>query len=113
MGQVQTGWHGVDLRVASVSAYLPSAEDNNAPFMGTTAEGGHGIAPPPLTPKEEADLRREQAEAQRMDAFDRRIVWDAEEGLADMDADGEADDGRLSRMVSPLSKLILTILNRR
>jgi meiosis-specific protein len=91
IGQVQTGWHGVNLLVASVSGYLPSAEDNSAPFMGTTAENGHGVAPPPLTPKEEADLRREQAEVQKQDSRKRKIVWDAEEGLAD--ADGEADDG--------------------
>ena len=92
IGQVQTGWHGVDLRVASISGYIPSAEDNNAPFTGTTM-GGHSVALPPLTPKEEADLRREQVEAQRSDALERKVVWDAEEGLADVDADGEADDG--------------------
>ena len=94
IGQVQTGWHGVDLRVASVSGYLPSAEDNNAPFAGTTATGGNSLAAPSLTPAAEADLRKQQAEAQKHDALERRVVWDAEEGLGDVDAEGEADDGR-------------------
>lgn len=102
VGQVQTGWHGVDMRVASVSAFLPSAEDNNAPFMGTTG-GEPGGAPPVLTPVEEATLRKQQVEAQRQDAEERRVVWDAEEGLSrastDVDAEGEADDGVPYRVV--------------
>ena len=93
MGRVQTGWHGVDLRVASVSGYLPSAEDNNAPFMGTTVTGGNGITGPPLTPAEEVETRRQQNEVQVRDALNRRIAWDAEEGLSDLDAEGEMDDG--------------------
>ena len=92
VGQVQTGWHGVDLRVASVSGYLPSAEDNNATFAGTTVTGGHGPAQPPLTPAEEVEVRRQQNEVQVQDALNRRIAWDAEEGL-DTDADGELDNG--------------------
>lgn len=99
VGQVQTGWHGVDLRVASVSGYLPSAEDNNAPFMGTTITGGHGPAAPPLTPAEEVEVRRQQNELQAQDALNRRIAWDAEEGLSDIDADGEADDGWLRHVL--------------
>lgn len=61
--------------------------------MGTTAGGGNGLAPPPLTPAEEADLRKQQAEAQKQDALERRVLWDAEEGLGDVDAEGEVDDG--------------------
>lgn len=92
IGQVQTGWHTVDLRVASVSAYLPSVEDNNAPFLGTTADGRY-LNAPTLTPKEEAALRLQQLDVQRQDAAERRVVWDAEEGLGDVDAEGEDDDG--------------------
>ncbi|KAI0344853.1 DNA-binding protein [Trametopsis cervina] len=92
VGEVQTGWHSVDLRVASVSAYLPSAEDNNAPFLGTTI-GGQNVIPPTLSPSEESALRAQQSEAQRQDALERRVVWDAEEGLGDEDADGSDDDG--------------------
>ncbi|KAI0699230.1 HORMA domain-containing protein [Cytidiella melzeri] len=91
VGQVQTGWHAVDLRVTSVSAYLPSAEDNDAPFLGTTA--GQNLGAPTLTPAEEAALRLHQTEAQRQDAMDRRVIWDAEEGLNDVDAEGEDDEG--------------------
>ncbi|CAL1707531.1 unnamed protein product [Somion occarium] len=88
IGQVQTGWHGVDVRVASVSGYLPSLEDNNAPFLGTTS--GNGPLPPPLTPTEEAVTRAQQVEIQKKDANERRVVWDAEDGMGD--ADGEYDD---------------------
>lgn len=61
--------------------------------MGTTATGGQGAAAPPLTPAEEVETRRQQNEVQVQDALNRRIAWDAEEGLGDLDADGEADDG--------------------
>ncbi|KAJ3558173.1 hypothetical protein NM688_g1079 [Phlebia brevispora] len=93
VGQIETGWHGVDVRVASVSAYLPTLEDNNAPFSGTTVQG-NGLHAPPLTPAEEAETRLQQIELQKEDAQKRHVVWDAEEGLADADAEGENDDGR-------------------
>ncbi|KAH8107944.1 HORMA-domain-containing protein [Cristinia sonorae] len=89
VGSVQTGWHGVDVRVSSVSGYLPSLEDDNAPFLGTTA--GRGPAAPALTPAEEAASRIQQAQVQRLDAAERKVVWDAEGGLSDTDADGEED----------------------
>lgn len=98
IGQVQTGWHAVDLRVASVSAYLPSAEDNNAPFLGTTVDG-QNLCAPSLTPAEEAALRQQQSEAQREDARERRVVWDAEEGLGDIDAEGEDDEGAYNTLL--------------
>lgn len=109
VGQVQTGWHGVDLRVASVSGYLPSAEDNNAPFMGTTA-GDTSALTAPLTPAEESEIRRQQAEVQLQDAQNRRIVWDAEEGLADVDADGEVDDGQLHAIIHSSNGLPITAI---
>lgn len=76
VGSVQTGYHGVDVKVASVSGYLPSAEDNNAPFLGTTDGNPFGV--PPLTPAEEAAMRAQQIEVQRHDALERRVVWDAD-----------------------------------
>lgn len=79
VGFVHTGYHGVDIKVTSVSGYLPSGEDNNAPFLGTTDRSL--FAAPPLTPAEEAAQRAQQIEAQRQDAMNRRIVWDADEGL--------------------------------
>ena len=80
--------------MASVSAYLPSAEDNNAPFLGTTADP----YAPMLTPTEEIALRNRQAEVQRQDAEGRRVVWDAEEGLGDTDEDAEGEDDEGERM---------------
>lgn len=103
VGQVQTGWHGVDLRVASVSGYLPSAEDNNAPFCGTT--DGNGRHAPPLTPAEEATARLQQMALQKQDALERNVVWDAEEGLGDIDA--EAEEGAHGTMFSPFSLFTL------
>ncbi|KAJ3480231.1 hypothetical protein NLI96_g8494 [Meripilus lineatus] len=89
IGQLQTGWHGVDVKVTSVSGYLPSTEDNDAPFLGITARNGQAVHP--LTPLEEASVRAQQAEAQRQDAMQRRVVWDAEDCLVEMDLDGEGD----------------------
>ncbi|OJT02515.1 hypothetical protein TRAPUB_6932 [Trametes pubescens] len=88
VGSVQTGYHGVDVKVTSVSGYLPSAEDNNAPFLGTTS--GNPFGAPPLTPAEEASMRAQQIEIQREDALERRVVWDTDIELADMNgSEGE------------------------
>ncbi|KAI9065377.1 HORMA-domain-containing protein [Trametes sanguinea] len=81
VGSVQTGYHAVDVKVTSVSGYLPSGEDNNAPFSGTMT--GNPFGAPPLTPAGEAALRAQQLEAQRQDALERRVVWDGDEGLLD------------------------------
>ncbi|KAF9246385.1 HORMA domain-containing protein [Melanogaster broomeanus] len=88
IGNVETGWHSVSMKVVSVSSFLPSStEDNNAMFTGITAR-----SPPKLTPIEEARLRVEDAQLQRSDALKRTVVWDADE---DEDAQGEevSDDG--------------------
>lgn len=81
------------MRVASISGYIPSSENNSAPFSGTTA---YGINPAPLTPAEEAVNRLQQIEVQKEDAQMRKVVWDAEEGLGhieeDVDAEGENED---------------------
>ncbi|KAI0333593.1 HORMA-domain-containing protein [Cubamyces sp. BRFM 1775] len=79
VGSVQTGYHGVDVKVTSVSGYLPSGEDNGAPFLGTTSANPFGV--PPLTPVEEAAMRAEQIHIQRQDALERRVVWDADDGV--------------------------------
>ncbi|KAG9312996.1 hypothetical protein JVU11DRAFT_6434 [Chiua virens] len=88
IGKLETGWHGVSMKVVSVSSFLPSStEDNNAPFTGLAAR-----CPPKLTPVEEARLRVEDAELQKEDALNRNVVWDAD---ADEDAPGEdvTDEG--------------------
>ncbi|KZT26606.1 hypothetical protein NEOLEDRAFT_1062776 [Neolentinus lepideus HHB14362 ss-1] len=89
VGRLETGWHGVDVRIASVSAYLPSMEDNNAAFAGTCGPLAKGA--PTLTPAEEAATRAQEIELQAKDAEKRCVIWDAEDGLTDMDADGEDD----------------------
>lgn len=78
------------MNVVSVSPFLPSStEDNNATFAGLTTR-----CPPKLTPVEEARLRFEDAELQRIDALNRNVVWDADTD-ADEDAPGEniTDEG--------------------
>ncbi len=96
VGSVQTGYHGVDVKVTSVSGYLPSAEDNNAPFLGTTS--GNPFGAPPLTPAEEASMRAQQIEIQREDALERRVVWDTDIELADMNgSEGEEHSGEFAR----------------
>ena len=90
VGFVHTGYHGVDVKVTSVSGYLPSGEDNNAPFLGTTEKNMFAAAP--LTPAEEAAQRAQQVQAQRQDAMERRIVWDGDEGLGRAVATEEAAD---------------------
>ncbi|KAI6036453.1 hypothetical protein PISMIDRAFT_85477, partial [Pisolithus microcarpus 441] len=87
IGNFETGWHGVNMNVTSVSSYLPSiTEDNDALFTGITNSA------PKLSPIEEARLRAEDAELQRKDALDRNVVWDADGGE---DAVGEetSDEG--------------------
>ncbi|CDO73614.1 hypothetical protein BN946_scf185014.g84 [Trametes cinnabarina] len=81
VGSVQTGYHGVDVKVTSVSAYLPSGEDNNAPFSGIMT--GNPFGAPPLTPAGEAAMRVQQIDIQRQDAIERRVVWDGDDGLLD------------------------------
>lgn len=46
---------------------------------------------PPLTPVEEASHRAQQAQTQEKDAIERKVVWDVEHGLGDIDAEGEDD----------------------
>lgn len=77
----------VDVRITSVASFLPSSDDNNATFTGTTH--GPGSAPA-LTPAEQTTKSLQQYEAQIQDAKIRRIVYDAD-GLCDQDADGEDD----------------------
>ena len=92
VGQVQTGWHGVDVKITSVSGYLPSTEDNEAPFLGTTQK--HGNSALHLTPVEEAAARLQQVQAQKRDADSRKVVWDAENGLGNPEGESGKADGQ-------------------
>lgn len=100
IGSVKTGFHGVDVKIASVAAFLPSSEDNSAPFTGTTRVNDYDA--PPLTPQEEAVTRTRQMEAQKQDALERRVVWDADNGLCEEDADGDDDPDYTAGIVSQL-----------
>lgn len=77
----------MNVGIQSIVAYLPSTEDNDAAFTGTTT----GAAPPSLTPLQEANHRAQQVELQVKDASERNVIWDAEHGLGDADAEGEDD----------------------
>ena len=102
VGFVHTGYHGVDMNITSVSAYLPSGEDNNAPFLGTTARTA--FTAPSLTPVEEAAMRAQQIEVQRQDAAARLVVWDGDGsmGHADTDcrAEGHVDTSKCKRLTN-------------
>ncbi|KAI0063417.1 hypothetical protein BV25DRAFT_1883873 [Artomyces pyxidatus] len=90
IGKLETGWHGVNVHIASVSAFIPSStDDNDAPFSGTT----NGPIQGPFAMGTAA--RQAQIEAQERDAHERKIVWDAEKigrlDSKDVDAEGEDD----------------------
>ncbi|KXN92254.1 Meiosis-specific protein HOP1 [Leucoagaricus sp. SymC.cos] len=91
IGNIDTGYHAVNLKIASIATYLPSAEHQEGAFAGTMesqlALGRN------LTPMQEAELRAQQNEQQEKDAETRNLVWAVEnevDGL-DIDADGEDD----------------------
>ncbi|KAI9446297.1 HORMA domain-containing protein [Lactarius indigo] len=83
VGKLETGWHGVNVHVASVSAYIPSAETNNcSPLSEADNLGTH------------ANQRLAQFEVQKQDARERTTIWDAEKigRLDSLDADAEFED---------------------
>ena len=85
VGFVHTGYHGVDVNITSVSAFLPSGEDNNAPFLGTTTRTA--FTAPSLTPVEEAAMRAQQIEIQRQDAAARLVVWTGDGNMGHVGTD--------------------------
>lgn len=74
--------------IESIATIIPSTDNNDAKFAGITS----GISAPTLTPIEEASIRAQQSKVQAEDAINRRVVWDAENGMGDNDADAEGDD---------------------
>lgn len=77
----------VDIRVASVTSFLPPGEDNNATFIGIA---GNSDRAPALTLAEQNSRRMQQIEIQRNDALNRRIVYDID-GLGVEDQKGIDD----------------------
>ena len=65
----------VEVQVASITSFLPSSDNNKGEYFGTIR--GPGI-PSFLTPLQESELRRKQAEAHLRDAEERKVVFDAD-----------------------------------
>jgi hypothetical protein len=65
----------VEIQIASITSFLPSADNNKGEYLGTTHAPG---IPSFLTPLQEVELRRKQAEAQIKDAEKRKVVFDAD-----------------------------------
>ncbi|KAF9789652.1 HORMA-domain-containing protein [Thelephora terrestris] len=75
VGRLETGWHSVEVQVASITSFLPSPETNKEEFSGMARAPGIPSFPTPL---QEAEFRRKQAEAQLRDAEQRKVVFDAD-----------------------------------
>jgi len=69
----------VEVQVASITSFLPSSDNNRGEYLGTVR--GPGI-PSFLTPLQESELRRKQAEAQIRDAEKRKVIFEADPSLA-------------------------------
>ncbi|KAH9043071.1 HORMA-domain-containing protein [Lactarius pseudohatsudake] len=84
VGKLETGWHGVNVHVASVSAYIPSAETNDCSPLSEAGDLGTLAS----------DQRLAQIEVQKQDARDRTTIWDAEKigRLDSLDVDAEFED---------------------
>ncbi|KAH8117033.1 DNA-binding protein [Phellopilus nigrolimitatus] len=90
VGAVATPHHGIDLQVQSVAKYIPNGENNDSEFycMEHVSKGGTGG----LSGTIDSGTRSRQVEAQRKDAEERIVAWNAEDlRWTDADADGEED----------------------
>ena len=77
------------LSVTSIASYLPtSTVHDEATFGGTTSRPG----PLSLTPLQEAENNRNQADKQLADAEQRNLAWPVEDSVELGDADAEGDD---------------------
>ena len=65
----------VEVQVASITTFLPSSDNNKGEYSGTARRPA---VPTLLTPLQESELRRKQAEAQIRDAGERKVVFDAD-----------------------------------
>ncbi|KAI0032290.1 HORMA domain-containing protein, partial [Vararia minispora EC-137] len=87
IGKMETGHHSVDVHITSVSAFIPTHEQDDLPFTGLSDQ--------PSTFATAFSTKRAEAEAQKRDARERCVVWDAERisrmDSADLDANGEPD----------------------
>ncbi|QRW01496.1 HORMA domain protein [Ceratobasidium sp. AG-Ba] len=79
-GEINVGAHLVRLEVASICSQLPLSEDHTGTFTGLSSA---------QTFDEVGDKRRANADAQRVDAENRQVVWNADP--LEEDAPGRAD----------------------
>lgn len=84
-----TNAFSVHLNITSIATYLPSTENQEGTFAGTTESQS---TMKNLTPMQEAALRRQQNEEQEQDAEARNLVWNPEVDAVDIDADAEGED---------------------
>ncbi|KAH7343691.1 HORMA domain-containing protein [Rhizoctonia solani] len=73
IGGVGTGQHDVQVDIASICSFLPTPEDNNAPFTGHAVATSSRLDYVTKEAKRKADNH-----AQLEDAGRRRVVWNAE-----------------------------------
>ncbi|CAE6502722.1 unnamed protein product, partial [Rhizoctonia solani] len=73
IGGVGTGQHDVQVDIASICSFLPTPEDNNAPFTGHAVAAGSRIDYAAKEAKRKADNQAQIEDAER-----RRVVWNAE-----------------------------------
>lgn len=76
----------VEIQIASITSFIPSSDRNKEGYFGTVHGPGN---PSCLTPLEESEFRRKQAEEQIRDAEIRKVVFDADPS-PDAEITGEA-----------------------
>ncbi|KAG8690595.1 DNA binding protein, partial [Ceratobasidium sp. 394] len=82
--EINTGSHAVQVQATTISAHLPSHEDDTATFTGHTNVNNAAQTFELSDAKRQADIN-----ALLADAENRQVVWDADP--ADEDAPGEVD----------------------
>ncbi|KAI5120474.1 hypothetical protein M0805_006494 [Coniferiporia weirii] len=90
VGSVVTPYHGIDVQIQSVVKYIPNGDENDTQFTGVehVPKGGNGD----LQSARYSSSRSRQLDAQRQDADERVVAWNAEDPRwTDADAEGEDD----------------------
>ena len=78
----------IDVQVQSVVRYIPNSDHDDQGALGSESVSSSTFR----SSGKDQSSRSQEVEAQRIDAEQRRVVWDAEESrLTDADAEGEDD----------------------
>ncbi|KAL7413912.1 HORMA domain-containing protein [Mrakia frigida] len=105
IGKMETGHHGVQIKIRSVAEYLPrshDAEDLETPY-GEEPSKEHGVDP--------EDGRAMDLENQAQDQIARNILWNAEDQVDEDRSDMEDADAEADLDISPRSVLPQPIYN--